>query len=173
MRAESAQRTVEIGFAGYGIGGLSVGEPRHEMLPALEAAIAHLPIDKPRYVMGLGDPVGVIESIARGADMFDCVAPTRIARHGGIMTSTGKLHIKNAKFARDSGPLDDDCACPVCAKYSRGYIRHLMNVSEPTALRLASIHNLSFMFRLIDGARAAIESGTFDDYRKLVASVWP
>ncbi len=173
MRAESAQRTVDIGFAGYGIGGLSVGEPRHEMLPALEAAVAYLPVDKPRYVMGLGDPVGVIESIARGADMFDCVAPTRVARHGGIMTSYGKLHIKNAKYARDTGPLDDQCQCSVCARYSRGYLRHLMNVSEPTALRLASIHNLAFMFRLIDGARMAIEAGTFDDYRAQVGAVWP
>ncbi len=173
MRAESAQRTVDVGFAGYGIGGLSVGEPRHEMLPALAAAAAWLPVNKPRYVMGLGDPVGVIESIALGADMFDCVAPTRVARHGGIMTSYGKLHIKNAKHARDTGPLDDQCSCPVCAKYSRGYLRHLMNVSEPTALRLASIHNLAFMFRLIDGAKTAIESGTFTDYRAAVASVWP
>ena len=136
MRVESAERTVAIGFDGYGIGGLSVGESRDEMLPALAAAIAHLPADRPRYLMGLGDPVGIVESIALGVDLFDCVLPTRFGRHGTLLTSEGRLNIKNRRFATDDGPLDPACACRVCARYSRAYLRHLVNVNEPTAARL-------------------------------------
>jgi len=172
MRAESAERTVAIGFEGYAIGGLSVGESRDAMLPALEAAIAHLPADRPRYLMGLGDPVGIVESIARGVDLFDCVLPTRFARHGTLLTSEGRLNIKNRRFATDAGPLDPTCPCRVCARYSRAYVRHLFNVHEPTGPRLATIHNLAWILRLTDRARAGIADGTLDALRAEVARVY-
>jgi len=172
MRAESAERTVAIGFDGYGIGGLSVGECRDEMLPALEAAIAHLPADRPRYLMGLGDPVGIVESIARGVDLFDCVLPTRFARHGTLLTSEGRLNVKNRRFATDDGPLDPTCPCRVCGRYSRAYLRHLFNVHEPTGPRLATLHNLAWILRLTDRARAGILEGTLDALRTEVAGVY-
>jgi len=172
MRAESAERTVAIGFDGYGIGGLSVGESRDDMLPALEAAIAHLPAHRPRYLMGLGDPVGIVESIARGVDLFDCVLPTRFARHGTLLTSEGRLNIKNRRFATDAGPLDPTCPCRVCARYSRAYVRHLFNVHEPTGPRLATLHNLAWILRLTDRARAGILDGTLDALRAEVAGVY-
>lgn len=172
LRSESAERTVAIGFDGYGIGGLSVGESRDEMLPALEAAIAQLPTDQPRYLMGLGDPVGIVESIARGVDLFDCVLPTRHARHGTLLTSEGKLNIKNRRYADDDSPLDPACDCRVCRRYSRAYLRHLVNVNEPTAARLATLHNLAWTLRLTDRARAAIVAGTLDDLRAEIAAVY-
>jgi queuine tRNA-ribosyltransferase len=165
LRAESAQRTVEIGFEGYGIGGLSVGESRDEMLPALAATVAHLPTDRPRYLMGLGDPVGIVESIALGVDLFDCVLPTRLGRHGTLLTSEGKLNIKNRRFAEDDGPLDPACSCRVCGRYSRAYVRHLANVHEPTAARLSTWHNLAWTLQLTDRARVAIADGTLDALR--------
>ena len=131
LRIESAERTVAIGFDGYGIGGLSVGESRDELLTALAAAIAVLPEDTPRYLMGVGDPVGLVEAIALGVDMFDCVLPTRLGRHGTALTSLGRLPIKTAAFARDDGPVDPACACAVCARFSRAYLRHLFQVGEP------------------------------------------
>ncbi len=172
MRVESADRTVAIGFDGYGIGGLSVGESRDEMLPALAAAIEHLPADRPRYLMGLGDPVGIVESIALGVDLFDCVLPTRFGRHGTLLTSEGRLNIKNRRFADDAGPLDPDCACSTCARYSRAYIRHLVNVNEPTAARLSTIHNLAWTFRLTERARAAVASGSLDSLRAEIANLY-
>ena len=170
LRAESAQRTVAIGFEGYGIGGLSVGESRDEMLPALAATIEHLPADRPRYLMGLGDPVGIIEAIALGVDLFDCVLPTRLGRHGTLLTSEGKLNIKNRRFAEDEGPPDPHCPCRVCARYSRAYLRHLANVHEPTAARLATLHNLAWILRLTDRARVAIGEGSLDALRTEVRS---
>jgi len=170
MRTESAQRTVDIGFDGYAIGGLSVGESRDEMLPALEAAIAELPADRPRYLMGLGDPVGIVESIARGVDLFDCVLPTRFGRHGTILTSEGRYNIKNRRFATDAGPLDPACDCRVCGRYSRAYLRHLFNVNEPTGPRLATLHNLAWILRLTDRARTAVAEGTLDALRAEVAA---
>ncbi|WP_436796221.1 tRNA guanosine(34) transglycosylase Tgt [Actinospongicola halichondriae] len=172
MRAESAERTVEIGFDGYGIGGLSVGESRDEMLPALAAALEHLPADRPRYLMGLGDPVGIVESIALGVDMFDCVLPTRFGRHGTLLTSEGRLNIKNRRFADDDGPLDPDCACSTCTRYSRAYIRHLVNVNEPTAARLSTIHNLAWTLRLTERARAAVQAGSMDSLRSEMADLY-
>jgi queuine tRNA-ribosyltransferase len=165
LRAESAQRTVDIGFEGYGIGGLSVGESRDEMLPALAATIEQLPENRPRYVMGLGDPVGIVESIALGVDLFDCVLPTRLGRHGTLLTSEGRLNIKNRRFADDPEPLDPACGCRVCARYSRAYVRHLANVHEPTAARLATLHNLAWTLQLTDRARAAVVDGTLDALR--------
>jgi queuine tRNA-ribosyltransferase len=172
LRAESAQRTVEIGFDGYGIGGLSVGESRDEMLPALAAAIEHLPEDRPRYLMGLGDPVGIVESIALGVDLFDCVLPTRFGRHGTILTSEGRLNLKNRRFADDEGPLDPECPCDTCSRYSRAYLRHLVNVNEPTAARLSTLHNLAWTLRLTDRARAAVQDGTLDSLRAEVADLY-
>jgi queuine tRNA-ribosyltransferase len=172
MRAESAQRTVALGFDGYGIGGLSVGETRGEMMPALAAAIAHLPADRPRYLMGVGDPASLVEAVALGVDQFDCVMQTRIGRHGTALTAEGKLHIKNAKHALSSEPLDANCACDVCHRHSRGYIRHLFQVGEPTAARLVSLHNISWTLQLMAEMRASIASGTFAALRQEVLSVW-
>jgi queuine tRNA-ribosyltransferase len=172
MRAESAQRTAELDFDGYGIGGLSVGETRSEMVPALAAAIAHLPADRPRYLMGVGDPASLVEAVGLGVDQFDCVMQTRIGRHGTALTSTGKLHIKNATHALVDEPMDAECSCEVCARHSRGYIRHLFQVGEPTASRLVSIHNISWTLQLMDRMRAAITAGTFDDLRRDILATW-
>jgi queuine tRNA-ribosyltransferase len=172
MRAESAQRTVALDFDGYGIGGLSVGETRGEMVPALFAALAYLPADRPRYLMGVGDPASLVEAVAVGVDQFDCVMQTRIGRHGTALTSGGKLHIKNAKHMVSDEPLDAECSCVVCARHSRGYIRHLFQVGEPTASRLVSIHNVSWTLQLMEKMRSAIATGTFDSFRQRVLAVW-
>lgn len=172
LRVESAQRTVELDFDGYAIGGLSVGESREVMLPALDAALAHLPVDQPRYFMGLGDPVGIIEAVARGVDMMDCVLPTRLARHGTILTGAGKLNIKRAEFIRSDDPLDPECGCQVCVRYSRGYLRHLIAVNEPSAATLCTLHNLAWLLGFMDDIRAAIGAGTLSDLRAEVAAVW-
>jgi queuine tRNA-ribosyltransferase len=173
MRAESAERTAALDFDGYGIGGLSVGEPRDEMLPALDAATSTLPADRPRYLMGVGDPVSVVEAVARGVDMFDCVQPSRLGRHGTGLTSNGRLHMKGAALARDDSPIDAGCACPVCARYSRAYLRHLFMVGEPSAARLLTLHNLSWMQALMARIRAAVASGTLRDVRTELAATWP
>jgi queuine tRNA-ribosyltransferase len=142
------------------------------MLPALAAALSVLPTDRPRYFMGLGDPLGLVDVVARGVDMFDCVLPTRLARHGSLLTSTGRLNLKNRRFADDAGPLDPACPCPVCGRWSRGYLRHLLSVDEPTAGRLLTLHNVAWTFDLVDRIRAAIRSGTLADLRARVADVW-
>jgi queuine tRNA-ribosyltransferase len=172
LRAESAQRTVALDFDGYGIGGLSVGETRGEMIPALAAAVAHLPVDRPRYLMGVGDPASLIEAVALGVDQFDCVMQTRIGRHGTAMTSNGKLHIKNAKHTLSDEPLDSECSCEVCQRHSRGYLRHLFQVGEPSASRLVSLHNISWTLQLMARMRAAVEAATFDSLRHEVLAVW-
>lgn len=172
LRTESAERTVDVGFDGYAVGGLSVGEPREEMLPALAAALAVLPTDRPRYLMGLGDPVGILDAVALGVDLFDCVLPTRLARHGTLLTSEGRLNIGNRRFATDPGPLDPACDCRVCARYSRAYLRHLVKVNEPTAARLATWHNLAWTMRLTDRARTAVLDGTLDRLRARVAAAY-
>ncbi len=172
LRKESALRTVELEFEGYGIGGLSVGEPRPAMLSALAATVEHLPVDRPRYLMGVGDPVGLMEAVALGVDQFDCVAPTRMARHGAILTSEGRLNLRNATHARDDSPLDQACGCGTCARYSRGYLRHLLAVGEPTAWRLLSLHNLAQVLGLMAEARLAIATGQFDRLRRRTADLW-
>ncbi len=172
LRRESARRTVELGFDGYGIGGLSVGETRSEMLDALGAVVPELPLDRPRYLMGVGDPIGLVEAVALGVDMFDCVLPTRSARHGRVLTSEGRLNIKNAVHARAEEPLDTACACMVCGRWSRAYLRHLLQVGEPAAARLLTWHNLAFTFDLMARARAAIATGTLASLRREVAAVW-
>jgi queuine tRNA-ribosyltransferase len=172
MRRESAEQLVEIGFDGYGIGGLSVGETRQEMLPALAAALEHLPADRPRYLMGVGDPASLVEAVALGVDQFDCVMQTRLGRHGTALTSTGRFQAKAARNAELDEPLDPTCRCEVCARHSRGYIRHLLQVGEPTASRLLSIHNVAWTIALMDQMRAAIRAGTFDSLRRSVLAVW-
>jgi queuine tRNA-ribosyltransferase len=172
LRAESAQATAAMDFDGYGIGGLSVGETRDQMLPALAAAVEHLPSDRPRYLMGVGDPASLVEAIALGVDQFDCVMQTRLGRHGTALTSAGKTHVKNAKHTLSDEPLDADCGCEVCRRHSRGYIRHLFQVGEPTGSRLVSLHNIAWTLQLMDRVRAAIERATFDTLRREVLAVW-
>ena len=172
LRAESAEATAAMEFDGYGIGGLSVGETREEMLPALAAALEHLPVDRPRYLMGVGDPASLVEAVGLGVDQFDCVMQTRIGRHGTALTSTGKLHVKNAKHALADEPLDANCNCEVCARHSRGYIRHLFQVQEPTGSRLVSLHNIGWTLQLMGRMRTAIAAGTFDQLRREVLAVW-
>jgi queuine tRNA-ribosyltransferase len=172
LRKESAQRTVDLDFDGYGIGGLSVGEPRAAMLEALAATVPILPADRPRYLMGVGDPIGMLEAVALGVDQFDCVAPTRMGRHGSILTSGGRLNLRNAVHAGDDRPLDASCRCLTCTHWSRGYLRHLLGVGEPTAWRLLSIHNLAFVLGLMTEVRQAITEGRFDALRAHTAEVW-
>jgi queuine tRNA-ribosyltransferase len=172
MRAEHAKRTAELDFDGYGIGGLSVGETRAQMLPALAAALEHLPTHRPRYLMGVGDPASLVEAIALGVDQFDCVMQTRLGRHGTAFTWAGKLQLKNAVHALSDEPIDAACPCDVCARHSRGYLRHLLQVGEPTASRLISIHNVAWTLDLMAKCRGAIESGSFDALRNQVLAAW-
>ncbi len=172
LRAESAERTVAIGFDGYAVGGLSVGESRQDMVPALAAATNELPADKPRYFMGLGDPVGLVEAVHNGIDMFDCVLPTRLARHGTALTSEGRLNLKNLRFADDDGPIDPNFDHPLSNRYSRAYIRHLLVTNEPTAGRIITLHNLAWLADLTARMREAIIEGTFDDLRRSVWATW-
>jgi queuine tRNA-ribosyltransferase len=172
LRVESARRTVELGFDGYAIGGLSVGESREAMVPALAAAVSELPATRPRYVMGLGDPVGLVEAVHNGVDMFDCVLPTRLARHGSALTSEGKLNLRNLRFARDDGPIDPAFDHPLSGRYSRAYLRHLLVTNEPTAGRIITLHNLAWLADLVAGMRSAIVEGRFEDFRRQVWRTW-
>lgn len=172
LRRQSARRTVEIGFDGYGVGGLSVGESRPRMLAALAAAVTELPADRPRYLMGVGDPTGLVEAVGLGADLFDCVLPTRFGRHGTVLTGAGRLHLSNAAHTRDDGPLDATCSCQVCARWSRGYLRHLHMVGEPAAARLLTLHNLAWTLALVRRARQAVLDGRFEAMRHEVVTTW-
>src|SRR5437868_8779530 len=165
LRRSSAQAIVDLDFDGYAIGGVSVGEPEEEMMCAVEASAPFLPDNKSRYAMGLGTPPQLLELIARGMDMFDCVLPTRLARNGTAFVATGTLNLKNAEFARDKNPIEHDCACPACQDYTRGYIRHLIKAEEILGLRLITLHNLHFYLELMRQARAAIENATFNEFR--------
>jgi queuine tRNA-ribosyltransferase len=165
LRRQAAQALVEIGFDGYAIGGVSVGEPEEEMMRAVESSVPFLPQDKPRYAMGLGTPPQMLELIARGIDMFDCVLPTRLARNGTAFTSTGTLNLKNAEFALDKTPIEENCACPACREFTRGYIRHLIKAEEILGLRLITLHNLHFYLDLMQKARTAIEERRFEQFR--------
>lgn len=166
LRKESAQALVDLGFDGYAIGGVSVGEPEVEMIRAVESSEPILPKDKPRYAMGLGTPPQLLEMVARGMDMFDCVLPTRLARNGTAFTSTGTLNLKNAEFAKDKRPIEEGCNCPACREFNRGYIRHLTKAEEILGLRLITLHNLHFYLDLMRQARAKIDSGAFEEFRK-------
>jgi queuine tRNA-ribosyltransferase len=172
LRRVSAEQTASLDFDGYGIGGLSVGETRAEMLPALAAALERLPGDRPRYLMGVGDPASMVESIALGVDQFDCVLQTRLGRHGTALTSAGKVQVKAGRHGDENLPVDDRCACPVCARHSRGYLRHLFNVAEPSAARLLTIHNVAWTMQLMTAAGAAIAAGRFANFRDDVLRVW-
>jgi queuine tRNA-ribosyltransferase len=165
LRTASAQAIVELDFDGYAVGGVSVGEPEEEMMRAVESVEPLLPRDKPRYAMGLGTPPQLLEMIARGMDMFDCVLPTRLARNGTAFTKAGTVNLKNAEFALDKGPIEENCACPACREFSRGYIRHLIKAEEILGLRLITLHNLHFYLNLMRRARAEIEQETFAQFR--------
>ena len=172
LRARYAADLVEMGFDGYAIGGLSVGETRAEMIEALAAAMGPLPADRPRYLMGVGDPSSVLAAVELGVDMFDCVLPTRLGRHGGALTGAGRVSVKAARYAKDDSPLDPACPCPVCARHSRAYLRHLFNVGEPSAGRLVSLHNLAWLLGLLQRARQAVRDGTLPALRREIDATW-
>ena len=165
LRAESAAALRAIGFDGYAVGGLAVGEPAHERNATLEATTPHLPAGAPRYLMGVGKPVDIVEAVARGIDMFDCVLPTRSGRTSQAWTSEGPLNMRNARFAEDDGPLDPRCGCPACRGYSRAYIHHLVKAGEMLGPMLLTQHNLTFYQDLMRGMRGAIADGRFDAFR--------
>lgn len=165
LRRRSIAELAELGFDGYALGGLSVGEDRDVMFETTAWAAELMPADSPRYFMGIGDPEGVLEVIERGVDMFDCVLPTRTARTGSALTWEGRLNLRNARFARDPAPLDEDCPCPACRRFSRAYLRHLVNQQELLGLRLLSLHNLRFILELTANARVAVAAGRFAAYK--------
>ncbi|MDX6303710.1 MAG: queuine tRNA-ribosyltransferase, partial [Blastocatellia bacterium] len=166
LRRESLERTVEVGFDGYALGGLSVGEEKPVMLEVIEATAPLMPADKPRYLMGVGTPEDLVDAIARGIDMFDCVLPTRNGRNGQAFTSLGRLNIKNARYIRDQSPLDEACGCSVCRRHTRAFIRHLYQSGEMLASILLTHHNLAFFLDTMRRVRQAIRSGQFAKFRQ-------
>jgi queuine tRNA-ribosyltransferase len=166
LRRENAQAIVDLDFDGYAIGGVSVGEPEQEMMQAVEWVEPFLPGNKPRYAMGLGTPPQLLELIARGMDMFDCVLPTRLARNGTAFTTTGTINLKNTEFILSENPIEENCRCETCQQFSCGYIRHLVKAEEILGLRLITLHNLHFYLNLMTQARNEIERGTFNQFRK-------
>jgi queuine tRNA-ribosyltransferase len=166
LRRRSIEELAALDFDGNAIGGLAIGEAREPMFEATDRAAELLPAGKPRYFMGIGDPEGILEVIEAGIDMFDCVLPTRTARTGSALTPHGRLNLRNARFARDQRPLDETCDCPACTRFTRAYIRHLVNQNELLGLRLLSLHNLRFLVNLTGGAREAIERGNFASYKR-------
>lgn len=161
LREESLRLTTDLDFPGYAVGGLSVGESRAEMLDVLARTAPLLPAEKPRYFMGIGDPVGILQVIKLGVDMFDCVLPTRLARHGSVLTGSGRLNLRNARFRTDFSPLDPECDCPACTGYTRAYLAHLVREDELLGHRLVSYHNVRFVTRLCEEARGHIRTGDF------------
>ncbi len=170
LREFSAKETVKIGFDGYAIGGTSVGEGKDVMYKMIEDAIRYLPEDKPRYLMGVGDPIDLFEGVKRGVDMFDCVHPTRLARHGHAFTKYGKINIKNNKYKDDFTPIDINCDCECCKNYTKAYIRHLITCDETLGQRLLSIHNLRFLIRIMENIRESIKEDRFLDYENIFNS---
>ena len=166
LRHFSAKETVKLDFDGYSIGGTSVGEDKDTMYKMIDYAIKYLPEDKPRYLMGVGDPLDILEGVERGVDMFDCVLPTRIARHGNAFTRHGKLNIRNEKFKENFTPIEDTCDCYACRHYTKAYIRHLMVCEETFGARLLSIHNLRFLIKLVEDIRENIEKDTFSEFKE-------
>ncbi len=166
LRESCARAVVDLDLPGYSIGGLSVGEPKETMLGVLDYAADLLPEDKPRYLMGVGTPDYIFEGVERGIDMFDCVLPTRLARHGRVMTSHGEMNIKNAAFREDFRPLDEECGCYVCRNYSRAYLRHTLTAGEMIAPMLLSEHNVYFLVNMMKGIRESIEKGRFGEYKE-------
>ena len=169
IRVEHMKRIAELDLAGYTIGGLAVGETTQEMYDTIEVVEEHMPAGRPRYLMGVGTPGNIIESVARGVDFFDCVMPARNGRHGHLFTWGGVINIKNAKYERDEGPIDPECSCPVCRRYSRAYLRHLFKAEEMLAMRFAVTHNLWFYNELMRRIRTALEEGDFDAFRRKYA----
>jgi queuine tRNA-ribosyltransferase len=168
LRRRCAEQICAIGFDGYAIGGVSVGEPPAEAYRVVELTAPLLPEDRPRYLMGMGTPLDILNGIQRGVDLFDCVLPTRLGRNGSVYTSRGRLNLKNARFADDMGPVDPDCGCPVCAKYSAAYLRHLYKAEEILAARLATMHNLWLYHDLVRRAREAVRQGEFVAFKTSV-----
>jgi queuine tRNA-ribosyltransferase len=166
LREYSAKSLVEMDFVGYSIGGTSVGETKETMYKMIDYAIKHLPLEKPRYLMGVGSTDAILEGVLRGVDMFDCVLPTRIARHGTLMTSEGRLNIRNAKNESDFRPIDEKCDCYTCKNYTRAYLRHLVKCNEGLGQRLLSIHNLRFLIKLTEEVRLAIQEDRFLDFKE-------
>ena len=166
LRTEHMKEIASLDLPGYAIGGLSVGESVEEMYHIIDVVEAHMPANRPRYLMGVGTPANLLESIARGVDFFDCVLPARNARHGHVFTSTGRLNLKNETYARDDAPIDPACGCPTCRRHSRAYLRHLFKAGEVLALRLAVTHNLYFYHQLMANARRAIEERRYDAFFK-------
>ena len=166
LRKYSAEETVKMNFDGYSIGGTSVGEDKDTMYKMIDYAIKYLPEDKPRYLMGVGDPIDIIEGVIRGVDMFDCVLPTRIARHGNAFTRNGKINIKNAKYKEDFTPIEENCDCYTCRNYTKAYIRHLVTCNEMLGGRLLSIHNIRFLIKLVEELREEIKNDTILEYRE-------
>ena len=166
LRKRSAEALVELNFPGYAIGGLSVGESKEMMYEVLDNTVQFLPQKKPRYLMGVGTPDCLVEGVARGIDMFDCVYPTRVARNGTVLTRKGRLVIRNASYAKDFSPIEEGCTCYTCQNFSRAYIRHLFKAGEVLGLELATIHNIHFLLRLMERAREAILNNSFREFRK-------
>jgi queuine tRNA-ribosyltransferase len=172
LRDDSLAGLIEIGFDGYAIGGLAVGEPDAERIAVLDYLMPSLPADKPRYLMGVGTPLDIVDSVLRGIDMFDCVMPTRHARNGQLFTSTGVVKIRNAQYARDTDPIDPVCGCYTCGNYSRAYLRHLEKCGEILGPRLATIHNLHYYQQLMESIRSAIDGGSLPELRSTIASCY-
>ena len=166
LREYSAKETVKMDFDGYSIGGTSVGEGKDVMYKMIEDGIRYLPTDKPRYLMGVGDPIDILEGVDRGIDMFDCVLPTRLARHGNAFTKDGKINIKNLKYKEDFTPIEHDCDCYTCKNFTKGYIRHLITCNEMLGGRLLSIHNIRFLIKLTENIRSSIEKNEFKQYKE-------
>ncbi len=166
LREKAARALAAMDWDGYAVGGVSVGEPEDEMMLAVERSEPFLPAGRPRYAMGLGTPPQMVEMVARGIDLFDCVLPTRIARNGTAFTAAGTLNLRNAVYLKDQGPIEEGCACPACREFSRGYLRHLLKAEEILGLRLVSLHNLHFYLHLMERVRDALEAGTFPEFRE-------
>ena len=165
IRVDHMKRIAELDLPGYAIGGLAVGESAEEMYRIIDAVEPHMPVNKPRYLMGVGTPSNIIEAVARGVDFFDCVMPARNARHARLFTWSGAINLKNAKYATDMNPIDSECDCPVCRRYSRAYIRHLFVAEEMLAMRLSVMHNLYFYNKLMERIRQALDEGRFEEFR--------
>ena len=165
LRIAHMRQIASLDLAGYAIGGLAVGEPTEVMYEIIEAVEPHMPKDRPRYLMGVGTPSNILEAVARGVDFFDCVLPARNARHARLFTWDGAINLKNARYERDEGPIDGQCDCPVCRRYSRAYLHHLFKAGEMLAMRLSVMHNLYFYNPLMQKIRDALEQGTFEQFR--------
>jgi len=166
LRRESAIETVKMDFDGYSIGGTSVGEPKDIMYNMISYATRYLPYDKPRYLMGVGEPIDLLEGVSRGIDMFDCVLPTRLARHGNCFTRHGRMNIKNAKYKEDFTPIDETCDCYTCKNFTKAYVRHLITSGEVNGGRLLSIHNIRFLIKEMEEIRESIKEDRFEEYKK-------